>query len=417
MRVQVSTKLSLSKRTAISELEREREFKVSKSYQQNGITFRTGERYEVDKLLGSGAYGQVVRAKDKKNQSQYVAIKKLHKIEDVIDAKRVLREIRILRYLVHENILQLSDILYDDEDEDQEFGTIYLVTNYMEIDLYQVIKSDQKLSDQHIQYIIYQILKGLKYLHSANIIHRDLKPSNLLATEKCAIRMCDFGLSRSIEDEQKQEQQLQGQLTEYVVTRYYRAPEIMLSSHDYSKAVDIWSLGCTFAELISHQILFKADNYIKQIKLIFDKLGMPPEEDLQFIGNSNAKQFVSTLPKKNSVKIGSFINYENPQALDLIDKMLAINPSKRITADEALEHPYFQSIRDVQEEIKFNGTINFDFETDSKITIESLRKQILEEVNHFRQVNKLPPLKIPDLLALCEKRGKELQEKANLHKK
>lgn len=115
---------------------------ATKSYQQNGITFRTGERYEVDKLLGSGAYGQVVRAKDKKNQNQYVAIKKLHKIEDVIDAKRVLREIRILRHLIHENILQLSDLLYDDEDEDQEFGTIYLVTNYMEIDLYQVIKSD-----------------------------------------------------------------------------------------------------------------------------------------------------------------------------------------------------------------------------------------------------------------------------------
>lgn len=109
---------------------------TTKAYTVASSTFRTGERYEVDKLLGSGAYGQVVRAKDKKQGGAYVAIKKLHKIEDVIDSKRVLREMRILRHLEHENILQLSDILYDDEEEDQEFGTIYLVTNYMEIDLY-----------------------------------------------------------------------------------------------------------------------------------------------------------------------------------------------------------------------------------------------------------------------------------------
>ncbi|EGR33044.1 protein kinase domain protein [Ichthyophthirius multifiliis] len=270
---------------------------TTKSYTINNSIFRTGERYECQKLLGCGAYGQVVMAEDKKLNMQ-VAIKKLHKIEDTVDAKRILREIRILKNLVHENILQLLNIIYDDIDEDQEFGTIYLITNYMEIDLYQVIKSNQPLTDQHIQYIIYQILKGLKYIHSANIIHRDIKPSNILATQKCDISMCDFGLSRKIEEEEQVEQNLLGQLTEYVVTRYYRAPEIMLSSHVYSKAIDLWSLGCTFAELITHQILFKAQNYIKQIKLIFDKLGMPPNDDLNFIGNQNAKQYVITLPKK-----------------------------------------------------------------------------------------------------------------------
>lgn len=108
-------------------------------------------------------------------------------------------------------------------------------------------------------------MKGIKYLHSANIIHRDLKPSNILANEKCEVRMCDFGLSRKIEDEEKDENKIKGvgQLTEYVVTRYYRAPEIMLSSHEYTKAVDMWSLGCTFAELLTKKILFKAENYIK----------------------------------------------------------------------------------------------------------------------------------------------------------
>jgi len=115
------------------------------------------------------------------------------------------------------------------------------------------------LSDDHVQFIIYQILKAIKYLHSANIVHRDLKPSNLLASERCEIRICDFGLSRFIDETPKENAP---NITEYVVTRYYRAPEIMLSSHEYSKAVDIWSLGCTLAELVTRKILFKASDYI-----------------------------------------------------------------------------------------------------------------------------------------------------------
>ncbi|EGR28707.1 mitogen-activated protein kinase 3, putative [Ichthyophthirius multifiliis] len=388
----------------------------TKSYSINGSLFRTGERYESNKLLGCGAYGQVVMAKDKQTNKN-VAIKKLHKIEDIVDAKRVLREIRILRNLLHENILQLQNILYDDHDEEQEFGTIYLVTNYMEIDLYQVIKSNQPLTDQHVQYIIYQILKGLKYIHSANIIHRDIKPSNLLATEKCDISMCDFGLSRKIEDEEQEEQQLLGQLTEYVVTRYYRAPEIMLSSHLYSKAIDMWSLGCTFAELITHQILFKADNYIKQIKLIFEKLGMPSDEDLSFIGNQNAKQYVESLQKNPRVSVKSFIKYENPLALDLLDKMLEINPSKRLTAEEALAHPYLESLHDEIDEPKFEGNINFDFESDQSITSEQLRAFILEEVNYYKALNKENSINIQDALNLCKKKEEQIKKNQNQNKK
>lgn len=148
-------------------------------------------------------------------------------------------------------------------------GDIYLISELMETDLNRVIKSKQKLKIEHIQYFLYQVLRAFKYIHSAGIIHRDLKPSNILLNENCDLKIwyiiehiihynfSDFGLSRNLSKEKGED------LTEYVVTRFYRAPEIMLSSHEYSKAVDMWSGGCTLAEIISGRILFPGQHYIE----------------------------------------------------------------------------------------------------------------------------------------------------------
>jgi mitogen-activated protein kinase 1/3 len=155
----------------------------------------------------------------------------------------------------------------------------------MDTDLYKIIKSNQELSDEHYKFIFYQICRALLFLHSANIIHRDIKPSNVLINEDCIIKLCDFGLSRNLKEGEFA-------LTEYVVTRYYRAPEVMLCSHNYSKSIDIWSAGCSFAELLSKNYLFPGDNYLSQIKLIIDALGSPSDEDIQFITNSHAKNYV-----------------------------------------------------------------------------------------------------------------------------
>lgn len=156
----------------------------------------------------------------------------------------------------------------------------------MDTDLCKIIKTNQELSDDHYKFIIYQILRALLFLHSGNVIHRDIKPSNILINEDCIIKLCDFGLSRNLESGD------QLALTEYVVTRFYRAPEVMLCSHQYSKSIDIWSAGCTFAEMINRKYLFPGDNYLNQIKLILDVLGSPSENDMEFITNMNAKGFV-----------------------------------------------------------------------------------------------------------------------------
>jgi len=147
------------------------------------------------------------------------------KVDDVLDATRVLREIIIIKNTNHENLLGLKDVVYVPKAA-KILGDIYLVCELMDTDMSRVIKSKQTLQHEHMHYFIYQILRAFKYLHSANIVHRDLKPSNILLNEDCDLKICDFGLSRAMADKNED-------LTEYVITRYYRAPEVMLSSHEY----------------------------------------------------------------------------------------------------------------------------------------------------------------------------------------
>lgn len=217
------------------------------------------------------------------------------------------------------------------------------------------MKSDNDITGQHIQYFVYYILRALKYLHSANIVHRDLKPSNILINSDCSLKLCDFGLSRNISEGLED-------LTEYVVTRYYRAPEIMLSSHEYTKAVDIWSLGCTFAEMLAKKVLFPGANYIQQINLIVKVLGSPSEEDTHFIVNPHAKRFLNSMDKQDKVPFSNFIDTDNPLALDLLEKMIEFNPNKRITVEEALKHPYFEDLHDSDDEPVFEDNIDYSFE-------------------------------------------------------
>lgn len=186
-----------------------------------------GERYEYKKTRGQGSYGLVAAYMDTKTGEE-VAIKRMHKIEDIIDAKRMLREIRILHKYRHENVIELKRVIYN-EKPGEPFGEVYLVTNLMDVDLNKlIVKNRQELTDDHIQFIMYQIFRGLKYMHSGGVIHRDIKPSNILADEDCQIRLCDFGFARECAGDL-------GGMTEYVVTRFYRAPEVMLDSQHYSK--------------------------------------------------------------------------------------------------------------------------------------------------------------------------------------
>jgi mitogen-activated protein kinase 1/3 len=348
-----------------------------KAYTYNDEVLHLPLRYKPGEIIGVGAYGIIISAVDTQNNNQVVAIKKLKRISDIIDLKRIAREILIMKYCQHENIIPLFDVIIhlNKDQNNNRIVDVYIVMEKMDSDLQKIIASKQELSDEHYQFILYQMLRALYFLHSANIIHRDFKPSNVLINEDCTVKLCDFGMSRGIKEEN-------ALLTEYVVTRYYRAPEVMLSSHHYTKKIDVWSIGCAFAELLSKKFMFPGENYIAQIKLIIDVLGTQDVKDLDFISNSSAKNFVmqfQNIPKKN---FSDILKCENPLAVDLVEKMLVFNPDKRYSIEDCLNHPYLKNMREGIEDPVFTGKINLDFD-DKNITFSIFFVYLVKEVSSF----------------------------------
>ncbi|XP_048468301.1 serine/threonine-protein kinase NLK [Rhincodon typus] len=203
-----------------------------------------------------------------------VALKKMPNVfQNLVSCKRVFRELKMLCFFKHDNVLSALDILQPPHID--YFEEIYVVTELMQSDLHKIIVSPQPLSSDHVKVFLYQILRGLKYLHSAGILHRDIKPGNLLVNSNCVLKICDFGLARVEELDESRH------MTQEVVTQYYRAPEILMGSRHYTNAIDIWSVGCIFAELLGRRILFQAQSPIQQLDLITDLLGTPSLEAMR----------------------------------------------------------------------------------------------------------------------------------------
>jgi len=348
---------------------------VMHSFMVNACRFLVDVKYSPLKPLGRGAYGVVCSALDKV-ANRKVAIKKVvNAFDDLIDAKRILREVKMLRHFKHENVIGLRDLIPPPEDE--PFNDIYIVLDFMETDLHKIIYSKNELTDEHIQYFLYQILKGMKYIHSANVIHRDLKPSNLLLNSNCDLKICDFGLARGVKEDVDYE------LTEYVVTRWYRAPEVMCSCQEYDSKIDVWSIGCILAELHGRKPLFPGDDYIKQMNLIFNVLGTPAAEEMKFISNDKALEYIKSLKKKPKIPFNKIYKDANPLALDLMERMLTFNPHKRISIDEALAHPYLKSLHNPKSEAKCSRIFDFNFEKE-RFTGGTLREHMFREYKLYR---------------------------------
>eukprot|EP00945_MAST-04E_sp_MAST-4E-sp1_P001112 g1112.t1 len=352
------------------------------SFSVSGTNFTVTKNYELIKPIGQGAYGVVVSALDK-NTGNQVAIKKVTKaFEDLVDAKRILRELCLLRHFHHENIITCIDIIRPPSP--RNFEDVYLVSDLMETDLHRVIYSRQKLSDEHVQYFLYQLLRGLKYLHSAGVLHRDLKPSNLLVNANCDLRICDFGLARGMEQEDDSTGPDAGDMTEYVVTRWYRAPEIMLAVKQYGPAIDMWSTACIFAELIARKPLFPGNDYIHELKIICDVLGSPSESELGFITSSKARRFMDGMRKKKKVPWKEvFPKYENKDAFELLERMCVFDPRGRISVEDALAHPYMESLHHPEDEPVAEKQFEFRFNDKTELTKKRLQDLMYEQSLHF----------------------------------
>ncbi|KAF8732923.1 hypothetical protein HU200_015273 [Digitaria exilis] len=337
-----------------------------------GNVFEVTAKYKPPILpIGKGAYGIVCSALNSETAEQ-VAIKKIaNAFDNKIDAKRTLREIKLLRHMDHENIVAIRDIIPPPQRE--AFNDVYIAYELMDTDLHQIIRSNQALSEEHCQYFLYQILRGLKYIHSANVLHRDLKPSNLLLNANCDLKICDFGLARTTSETDF--------MTEYVVTRWYRAPELLLNSSEYTAAIDVWSVGCIFMELMDRKPLFPGRDHVHQLRLLMELIGTPNESDLDFV-NENARRYIRQLPRHARQSLPEKFPHVQPLAIDLVEKMLTFDPRQRITVEGALAHPYLASLHDISDEPVCSMPFSFDFEQHA-LSEEQMKDLIYQEALAF----------------------------------
>merc|ERR1711988_1284739 len=340
-----------------------------------GIAFKVGPRYHSLEFLGEGAYGFVVSAMDTVAKER-VAIKKVSPFEHQTYCQRTLREVKILTRLKHENIIDLRDILC--EDRLDKLKDIYLVQTVMECDLHKLLRS-QKLSDDHTCYFTYQILRGLKYIHSANVLHRDLKPSNILVNSNCDLRICDFGLARITDPTHDHE----GMLTEYVATRWYRAPEIMLSARGYTKAIDVWAVGCILAEMYLGRPLFPGQHYIEQLTLIFSILGSPSQEDMAEIRNVRAREYLENQVQPQCGKdLNLLFPMADTNARAMIRELLLFSATRRTSVEKALQMPFVEQYYDPTDEPVAERQFTFRSELDDpNITKAQLLQMIFDETD------------------------------------
>jgi mitogen-activated protein kinase 1/3 len=459
--------------------------------------------YEPIKVLGTGSYGHVIEAEHKKTNKK-VAIKRVTCLfEDLIDTKRILREITLLRFMKNQFVVELLDIIY--ENENPYFDTIFLIFECAPSDLKKIIKSALYLNMLDVKLLVYHILCGLKYIHSCAVLHRDLKPGNILLDDNYQIKICDFGLARSVmkadEEEEIEEVKVPDtkktinkdkllenntlnkylgkgkgktdenslekknsekikksdktekntensdnsistesttktsvtkpkmltrknpnkptqMLSVHVVTRWYRAPELILIEKDYSSAIDLWSVGCIFAELmmmikenaatfVDRTPLFPGkfcfplsppdrSNSIKvnengfpvdksdQLNVIFDVIGTPTDEDMEFITDQNGILYLKSIKIRPKRDLKKKFPGSSDDSLDLLNKLLQFNPRKRVNVNEALEHPLFAEVRSPTKEIEADFNLEFEFEKDENLNMEKLRTLFIQVIKSYK---------------------------------
>ncbi|OMJ77134.1 hypothetical protein SteCoe_23361 [Stentor coeruleus] len=327
-------------------------------------------KYTIISKLGKGQYGIVWKAIENKSQ-ETVAIKKvLDAFQNSTYAQSMFREIMFLQELSHENIIRLLNVIRAENDKD-----IYLVVEFMDTDLHTAVRGNI-LEPIHKKYIIYQVFRALKYMHSGLVIHRDLKPANVLLNSECLIKVTDFGMARSIS---AQREGLNPLLTDYIASRWYRAPEVLLGASNYSKAIDMWSVGCILAEIISGKVLFPGTSTLNQLDRIMEVTGRPTNEDLTDIPPSMISMLENLNANKNR-DLSILLGTTDTDALDLVSKLLQFNPRKRLTAEEALEHPYVSDFHDPDEELCCPYTIRISLDDNVKLSIKEYRDRIYQDI-------------------------------------
>ena len=298
-------------------------------------------KYEVIGVVGEGAYGIVYKCKNKET-GKYVAIKKFKEVGDELVKKTMKRELKMLQRLHHPNVVEFQDAF-------RRKGNLFLVFEFVDKNLLELLQEHPNGLDPNlIRHLIYQLCKSIKYLHEQNIIHRDIKPENLLITDKMESKLCDFGFARLVSETNEK-------LTDYVATRWYRAPELLLSQGNYGKEVDYWAIGCIMGELVDGNPLFPGENELDQIHCIQKVLGnLTDKQEEMFYNNPifNGKSLLNVTKPETLEKryMGKF----SKKAISFMKGLLALEPKKRLNGNTVFKHAYFEKLvlADLQKEVE-----------------------------------------------------------------
>jgi len=332
-------------------------------------------RYQKLKAIGTGAYAIVCEAYDCLRKER-IAIKRMNTpFRDELYSVRSLRELMLLKNMDHENVINLYYCWANTSSDYDSFDHFYVVMPLVGRDLSQISKINV-LSDDHAQFIAYQMLRGLRYIHAAGIVHRDLKPSNIAVNSQVDAKILDFGLARNTGEHD---------MTGYVVTRYYRAPEVITRWQAYNKQIDIWSTACIVAELMTGEVLFKGGDHIKQVVKITQLCGTPGEKFLSSL-EPNSQNFMrnhlASFPRMNfheyfgpriarrikettGCSESEAMQQVNPQAIDFLDTLLKFDPAERPSAHEALKHQYLSQYF-IPEEDEVEPMVDMQFDHQDK---------------------------------------------------
>ena len=298
-------------------------------------------KYEVLGVVGEGAYGIVYKCKNKET-GKYVAIKKFKEVGDELVKKTMKRELKMLQRLHHPNVVEFQDAF-------RRKGNLFLVFEFVDKNLLELLQEHPNGLDPNlIRHLIYQLCKSIKYLHEQNIIHRDIKPENLLIADKMESKLCDFGFARLVSETNEK-------LTDYVATRWYRAPELLLSQGNYGKEVDYWAIGCIMGELVDGNPLFPGENELDQIHCIQKVLGnLTDKQEEMFYNNPifNGKSLLNVTKPETLEKryMGKF----SKKAISFMKGLLALDPKKRLNGNTVFKHAYFEKLvlADLQKEVE-----------------------------------------------------------------
>uniref|UniRef100_A0A0G4GVI8 Mitogen-activated protein kinase n=1 Tax=Chromera velia CCMP2878 TaxID=1169474 RepID=A0A0G4GVI8_9ALVE len=447
-------------------------------------TWEVPDRYEIKQLIGTGSYGSVAESCDLLTGG-IVAIKRIHRVfEDLVDCKRILREIALLNRLDHMNVVKILDICVPQRMD--KFDELYIVLEIADSDFKKLFRAHVHLSELHVKTLLYNLLLGVRYVHARGILHRDLKPANCLVNQDCTVKICDFGLARTISSGESsglpdsprasvevstaaaaaaaaasggstngvapmsidasdggavagdggdrspspdfpKGRPVKRQLTGHVVTRWYRAPELILLQENYGEAIDVWSIGCVFAELmnmIKENVQFHSDRgplfpgsscfplspdhrhttdyrfhsrgNRDQLNMIFSVIGTPCGEDVEALEKEDARRYIRLFEPRPSQSLAARFPASSPSAVDLLSQMLIFSASKRITLERALRHAFLAEVRSPEKEsLGQSGQlkVSLPFNDWEPLSEPQLRYCLLREIarHHPEILPSLPP--------------------------